>query len=206
MIAIIDYKMGNVGSIQNMLKKLGARSEITDNPDSILAADKIILPGVGNFDHGVKKLRKHGMTSILEKKVLENATPLLGICLGMQLLTEGSDEGSEAGLGWIRGKALEFNFSKMNIKQSKIPHMGWNSVEIQNENRLLEHLNTEDTRFYFVHKYRVQCDHRADVLATSHYGITFDSIINKKNIYGTQFHPEKSHKFGLQLLRNFLEL
>jgi len=198
MIVIIDYDMGNVGSIKNMLKYLGYESLITSDLDEIEKAEKLILPGVGAFDNGMKNLEP--MIEVLNNKVLDNKTPILGICLGMQLMTKKSEEGKLSGLKWIDAET-----KKLKIKENlKIPHMGWNLVDIQNKKTLFKNMY-ENARFYFVHSYYVECKDKNDILALTSHSNKFVSSFQKKNVYGTQFHPEKSHKFGMRLLKNFVE-
>lgn len=201
MITIIDYGMGNLGSIKNMLKKIGVNSLITNNKNEINSAEKLILPGVGAFDKAVSNLEKLDLLGLLNKKVLEEKVPILGICLGMQLLGNSSEEGSKKGLGWIDGDVLKFDIDKT----LKVPHMGWNRVYPVKENVLFKNMYPEP-RFYFVHTYYFKCNNKEDILATTEYGGKFVSAVNKENIYGVQFHPEKSHKFGMKLLENFSQL
>jgi glutamine amidotransferase len=203
-IVIVDYGMGNLGSILNMLKKIGVSARVSSDAHEIEAAEKLILPGVGAFDTGMLRLRELGLLDILDSKALVRKAPILGVCLGMQLLTKESEEGLLPGLGWIDGKAIRFRFDP---KQSnlKIPHMGWNSVTIHREGSLFKGMD-QDVRFYFVHSYHVVCNDEQDVLATTDYGYGFVSAVQRENIMGAQFHPEKSHKFGMKLLRNFVEL
>ena len=179
-------------------------SEITSDLDKISLADKLILPGVGAFDNGMKNIRSKGLEPLLRKKVLEDKVPILGICLGMQLLCDGSEEGKDPGLGWIPGFARKFKFNSEN-KSLKIPHMGWNNVQITGNSELFKDFLPE-MRFYFVHSYHVVCDNPENILLTVDYGGFLAAAIKKDNIFGTQFHPEKSHKFGMQLLKNFAEL
>jgi glutamine amidotransferase len=202
MITIIDYGIGNIGSIKNMLKKIGAKSEITSDLNTIEKARKIILPGVGSFDYGMKQLKENNLINILNKKVIDEQTPLLGICLGMQLLSKRSEEGEEAGLGWIDASTIKFVKVTEDLK---IPHMGWNTVEKKRESRLLTDLPAE-SKFYFVHSYHVKCHVASDIILSSSYGTEFTCAIEKGNVLGVQFHPEKSHKFGMQILKNFSEL
>ena len=204
MITIVDYGLGNLSSIKSMLRRIGFISEITSNLDKISLADKLILPGVGAFDNGMKNIRSKGLEPLLRKKVLEDKVPILGICLGMQLLCDGSEEGKEPGLRWIPGFAKKFNFINEN-KNLKIPHMGWNNVQITGNSELIKDFLPE-MRFYFVHSYHVVCDNPENILLTVDYGGFVAAAIKKDNIFGTQFHPEKSHKFGMQLLKNFAEL
>jgi glutamine amidotransferase len=203
MIAIIDYGMGNLGSVYNMLKKIGVKAIITNKTNEIAKADKLILPGVGSFDAAMKKIHEYGLYQLLNDLVLKNGIPILGICLGMQLLTERSDEGELAGFGWIKGKAYHF---KGKIDSSiKVPHMGWNNIKLHNSNPL-SYGFTDDARFYFVHSYFVLVENPINSIMKCNYGLNFDAAINSDNIYGAQFHPEKSHKFGMQFLGNFAEL
>jgi len=204
MIAIIDYGVGNSGSIVNMLKKVGVKSTITNDRSEITAAEKIILPGVGSFDTGIKNLKEGGLIDLLTEQVIDKKKPFLGICLGMQLLAGESEEGSEKGLGWLDAtvKKFDFNGDSLNLK---IPHMGWNYVKGNKNHRLLNNLD-DKSRFYFVHSYHVNCNQPDDTLLTCSYGFDFTCGVQHENIMGVQFHPEKSHKFGMQLLKNFSEL
>jgi glutamine amidotransferase len=204
MIAIIDYDIGNVGSIKNMLKKAGYDSIITREENEIEEAAKLILPGVGSFDHGMAMLQQFGLIEILNRQVLEKKKTILGICLGMQLLFESSEEGDSPGLGWIKGKVKKFNF-KENPEKLKIPHMGWNHVESEVDSPVFKGFE-ETPRFYFVHSYYVECESENDSLGRSNYGGEFTSAVSCANVLGTQFHPEKSHRFGLQLMKNFGEM
>lgn len=206
MITIVDYGMGNLGSIANMFKKIGFATRITDELSEIDAAEKILLPGVGAFDTAMARINEKGLLDVLNRKALEDQIPILGICLGMQLLTDSSEEGSLPGLGWIPAKTLAFK-RRIDTPPYKVPHMGWNIVEKHTPSPLTEGFEEfEEIRFYFVHSYYVQCeDERNSILRTTH-GLTFDSAIQKDNIFGAQFHPEKSHKFGMKLLENFARL
>ena len=204
MITIINYNAGNIKSIQNMLKRIGAKSIISSSAEEIAQAEKLILPGVGSFDYGMRNLQQSGLIEILNEKVINNKTPLLGICLGAQLLGNNSEEGAEKGLGWIDMDIVKFNKSKM-TEQLKIPHMSWNEVTVTKKSMLMEGLEDE-ARFYFVHTYHMQPKSEKDVLANSNYGYEFVSAVEKENIFGVQFHPEKSHKFGMRLLQNFVNL
>lgn len=200
---IIDYKVGNIGSIINMYKKLGIKAKLSSNKDEILTAKKLLLPGVGAFDNGMNRLKEEALIDILNYKVLSEKTPILGICLGMQLLLETSEEGNEKGLGWIRGDVKKFNFES-NDNRLKIPHMGWNIAKPLNHDTLFYGMEDE-ARFYFVHSYHAVCSHEDNILATTNYGYNFVSSVCQENIFGVQFHPEKSHKFGMRLLKNFAE-
>ena len=198
MIAILDYGVGNLKSIHNMFKKVGVNSTITSKNKEIEKASKYILPGVGSFDYGINNLKKASFFETLEKEVLENKKPILGICLGMQLLSNDSQEGKESGLGWINASTVKFNLVNQNLT---VPHMGWNKINPININNIFKNLN--ENKFYFAHSYHVVCHDEKNVLATCNYGELFTCAIHKENIYGVQFHPEKSHKFGMQLIKNF---
>lgn len=201
MIVIIDYEVGNVSSIKNMLKKAGYDSMISRDDGDIAKAEKLILPGVGSFDHGMSMLKKFGLVETLNSKVIESKAPILGICLGMQLLLESSQEGQEKGLGWIKGEVKRFDFGE-NRQKLKVPHMGWNHVESRRDNLLFQGFE-QTPRFYFVHSYYVSCEEENNSIGTTCYGFDFTSAVCNSNVFGTQFHPEKSHKYGLQLLKNF---
>ena len=207
MITIIDYGAGNIKSIQNMLKKLGVASEISNEKAVIEKAEKLILPGVGHFDYGMQQLTKSGLIEPLSKKVLNDKTPILGICLGAQMLGNKSEEGNEKGLGWIDMDVVKFQSSASGIK---IPHMNWNEVDLKKPSLLFNlpaaSTEFEHPRFYFVHSYYMQPKNPIDILCTVDYGGEFVAAVEKDNIYGVQFHPEKSHKFGMKLLENFTKL
>lgn len=200
MIAILDYGLGNLGSIANMLKVIGEKSKITNKEDEIRTADGIILPGVGAFDAGMQKLDNSGLTEII-KDCAAKETPILGICLGMQMLGRRSEEGSLSGLGLIPFECKRFRFS--DDSSLKIPHMGWDIVDIKQSNPLVNNLEGTQ-RYYFVHSYHAVCDSDENILMTCDYGYEFVASVVKGNIMGVQFHPEKSHDFGLALLTNFV--
>lgn len=201
MITIVDYGMGNLGSIQNMLKRLGAKALITSDIKAIGDAEKLILPGVGAFDTAMTRVNNSGLREILDRKALTERVPILGICLGMQLLTRSSEEGRLSGLGWIPATTKRFP----NQPNMKIPHMGWNVVSCSTPSLLTAEFEP-DTRFYFVHSYYVEVEERAHSILTTRYILEFDSAIQRENIFGVQFHPEKSHRFGMRLLNNFLKV
>ena len=203
MIVIIDYGLGNLLSIKNMFKRIGVRDVIISSEIGVIAkATKIILPGVGAFDNGMKHLNEYGLIDVLNKKALEEKVPFLGICLGMQLMTKGSEEGSLPGLGWFGATTEKF---KLKDSSLKIPHMGWNYVQNTNsENVFLK--EDKKYRFYFVHSYHVKCNNENDVLFTTNYGNEFHSAIIKDNLIGMQFHPEKSLHFGMDIFESFAKL
>jgi len=203
-IVIVDYGVGNLGSILNMLRYLKIDATISSKISDIESAEKLILPGVGAFDDGMEKLYNTGLISALQKKVMDQKTPILGICLGMQLFTEKSEEGTTPGLGWIDAETKRFRFNGLNTKL-KIPHMGWNTVKIHDASTLYKGMDGE-ARFYFIHSYYVQCHNPNNIITTTPYGIEFTSSLKSNNIYGVQFHPEKSHKFGMKLFKNFAEM
>jgi imidazole glycerol-phosphate synthase subunit HisH len=200
MIAIIDYGMGNVGSIRNMLTAVGAESAVTRDPERVRSASHIILPGVGHFDLGMKNLHASGVLPHLTELALERRVPFLGICLGMQLMTRRSEEGTEPGLGWINAECVRFAAAP----GLRVPHMGWNTSKPVRASPLLHDLDPEQ-RYYFVHSYRVVCADRSDVLLVARHGVDFDAAFARGSLYGVQFHPEKSHRFGMALLRNFVD-
>lgn len=201
MITIVDYGMGNLGSIQNMLKRVGARSRICAEPRDLESADKILLPGVGAFDGAMERINSGGFREVLDRKANIERVPILGICLGMQLLTRSSEEGRLPGLGWINARTLRFPQSK----GLKVPHMGWNEVNASRPSALTSGLE-RNARYYFVHSFFVRVDDEADCVLKARYGVTFDAAIAHGNIFGAQFHPEKSHRFGMQLLANFARI
>lgn len=203
-IVIVDYGMGNVGSIRNMLEHIGFSAVISGTLEKIKSADKLILSGVGAFDSAMNKISGAGILDVLNIKVMEKKTPILGICLGMQLFSHASEEGICRGLGWIDAATVRFSFTEP-ASRLRVPHMGWNTLSIRNPHPLFQGMS-EDMRFYFVHSYHVQGVQEDMTIATTNYGYDFTSVIAKDNIYGVQFHPEKSHKFGMKLLNNFINL
>lgn len=192
--------MGNLGSVLNMFKKVGAAAKILHSIEEISKADKILLPGVGAFDTAMSRIHELGLFEVLNTLVLEKKVPILGICLGMQLLMDASEEGKMPGFGWIKGKA--YNFKGRIPSSLKVPHMGWNDVDIINNSPLTVGFN-EEIRFYFVHSYYVQVEDSAQQMMKCNYGLVFDAAVHKENIYGAQFHPEKSHRYGMRFLKNF---
>ncbi len=203
MIAIVDYGMGNLASISNILKAAGSESVVTNDASIIRSASKLILPGVGAFDAGMRNLHRLGLVPLLEECALRDGVPLLGICLGMQLMARRSEEGTEPGLGWVDADVIRFDAAAH--PGLKVPHMGWNSVRAVKASPLLATLD-ERARFYFVHSYHVRCRHRADALLEADYGDAFDAAFECRNLRGVQFHPEKSHRFGMALMKQFVDL
>lgn len=202
MISVIDYGAGNVGSVIRMIEKVGGKAQRVSTARELDAAQIAILPGVGAFDYGMAQLAEKGLVEALNEAALVRKIPILGICLGMQLMCKRSDEGVMPGLGWIDAEVRKFEFDQ--ATRLPIPHMGWNTLEIERENGLLNN-ELERTRYYFVHSYRVSCNNPEDVIATTHYGDTFVSAFARENLFGAQFHPEKSHRFGMAMVKNFLE-
>lgn len=204
MIVILDYGMGNPHSILNMINHIGGNAIVSSDLAVISDATGIILPGVGSFDNGMDKLERTGIKDRILQKVIDEKVPFLGICLGMQLLFDSSEEGILPGLGLIPGVVKRFTFHTDESEKSlKIPHMGWNVVSPSNSNSLF--CGLDSNRYYFVHSYHVQCENALDVLATAEYGYKFECAVQKDNIFGVQFHPEKSHRFGMTLFTNFLK-
>ena len=201
MIKIIDYGSGNSGSIRNMLSKLGTDVSETKNPDELANARLIILPGVGSFDNGMGLLKSRGFDDAIKEVAKDKKTIFLGICLGTQLLFDASEEGKLSGLGLIPGKAQKFQFENASLK---VPHMGWSKVQQVGNSSFLDGV-FEDARFYFAHSYYISCSAEW-VIGKTNYGVEFPSVIRKNNIFGAQFHPEKSHKYGLNLLKRFVDL
>jgi glutamine amidotransferase len=199
MIVIVDYELGNPKLIKNMLKRIGHNAMISKSMKDINNASFLIIPGVGNFKQGMNNLKKLDLINSLNKQVLTNKVPVLGICLGMQLMANFSSEGFLKGLGWIDAEVKKFNFQD---KKLKIPHMGWNDVFFNKKNNLVFPDSTP--RFYFVHSYFVHCNNPEDILSSTTYGNKFVSGFIKDNIMGVQFHPEKSHNFGIEIFKMFL--
>jgi len=204
MIAIIDYGLGNVKAFANVYYRLNIPTVIVQQPDDLKTADKLILPGVGSFDHAMHLLDESGLRQVLDELVLHRNVPVLGICVGMQMLAGSSEEGNLPGLGWIDGKVKRMN-PLMLMHRTHLPHMGWNDVSPTRKSKLFAKLE-QDARFYFLHSYYFHAQNDNDVLAVTDYGGSFTSAINAGNIFGVQFHPEKSHQCGIQLLKNFAEM
>jgi imidazole glycerol-phosphate synthase subunit HisH len=202
MIIIVDYGIANVGSVLNMIRKVGGEARLSSSIEDVTSAGKLILPGVGAFDAGVSALNNSGLYEAIRYAVLHNGAMLLGICLGMQLLLESSEEGSLQGLGLVPGKVRKFQFDQQGLK---VPHMGWNGVQPTRLSSLFD-MEGEAQRFYFVHSFYVECADEKDVAGVTNYGHDFTSVLERNNVIGVQFHPEKSHRFGMALLQRFLEL
>ena len=198
-VVIIDYGVGNISSVANMLQKVGASVQVSKCYKDVINADKILLSGVGHFDFGMKKLHQSGLIDPLNEFVLSKKKPILGICLGAQLLGMRSEEGVSPGLGWI-----DMECKKLPLHPPlRVPHMGWNQIKIQNKTNLFSEM-TEMQRFYFVHSYYMECKHSYNSYAKTYHGIEFTSVVGKENIFGTQFHPEKSLKHGMSLMKSFV--
>jgi len=200
-LLVIDSGIGNLASVVNMIQKIGGDVKLTSSPDAICHAKKLILPGVGSFDVGINSLKERSLDLAIKAAVRENGSMLLGICLGMQLLFESSEEGNQPGLGLIQGHVYRF---KLKDQKLRIPHMGWNIVEPKLSSNLFN--LKEEQRFYFVHSYHVDCSNTEDASAMTNYGYDFISAVEKDNVMGVQFHPEKSHRFGAALLKRYLDL
>lgn len=204
MIAVVDYGMGNIAAICNMFKKLGVHCVAVKSPEELVAAEKIVLPGVGAFNAGVEHIGMASLREVLDSLALVKKIPVLGICLGMQLFGRASEEGNASGLGWLEADSVRFQVPESK-KDIKIPHMGWNVARYKEEALLFKGFE-ELPRFYFVHSYHVICDEDDTIAAVTEHGIPFASAIQKDNIFGVQFHPEKSHRFGMKLFANFASL
>ena len=204
MVTIVDYGVGNIRAFLNVYKRLGIAADTATSTEALRGATKVLLPGVGDFDEAMRRLDASGMRPALDALVLEGRVPVLGVCVGMQMLARSSDEGVLAGLGWIPGDVRSFR-SLPTTETLAVPHMGWNDVQPRPGNRLFDGLEA-DARFYFLHSYYFQCDRNADAAATTSYGADFTSAVNYDNIFGVQFHPEKSHHWGTRLLQNFATL
>ena len=204
MIGIIDYGSGNIQAIATIYKSLNIECQVLNKPKDLKQADKLILPGVGAFDATMQQLIDSGLKDELNKLVLEKKVPILGICVGLQVMGYKSDEGDLPGLGWIAGKVTRFDDTKIKFKP-KLPHMGWNTINDVQNHKLFQGIDN-DFGFYFVHSFYFECEKEQNILTTSNYGGEFTSSIYANHIFGTQFHPEKSHGNGVQLFKNFAEL
>ena len=203
MIALVDYGLGNIQAFANIYRRLGIDAFAASSPIDLRHASKIILPGVGSFDWAMDRLQKSGLRDALDEEVLEAKKPILGVCVGMQMMAGSSEEGIASGLGWIDAKVVKFDVSLLNAK-THLPHMGWNNATPIAEDTLF--CGLDDPQYYFLHSYYIVPERFEHVLANSYYGLKFASAVRKKNVYGTQFHPEKSHEWGIKLLKNFAEL
>ena len=206
MITIVNYGSGNISAIINLYKRLNIDTQIANTANELNNATKLIIPGVGAFDHAMEKLQTSGMLESLGKLVLEQKVPVLGICVGMQILAKSSDEGNKLGLGWVNANVKHlYNLDAKASYNLPLPHMGWNKINLVRGSALFENLKPE-RRFYFLHSYYFNCKEPNDVLATSTYGETFAAVVNFENVFGIQCHPEKSHQNGIMFLKNFAEL
>lgn len=203
-MTVIDYGAGNIGSVLNMIRRVGGNAVASGQASDILRAEKLLLPGVGSFDNAMQKLAQLDLIAPLRERALAGV-PVLGICLGMQLLADGSEEGVLPGLHLIPGMVRRFKFDG-DAAPLKVPHMGWNRVRTAKEHRLAHEIDDEEARFYFVHSFHYDCADEADRLFQTRYGYEFTSGVQRGNVMGVQFHPEKSHRFGMQLIKNFIEL
>jgi glutamine amidotransferase len=204
MIVVVDYGVGNLRSIVNKLNRLGIEATASGDFGEIACAEKLILPGVGHFAAGMRNLKASGLVPALTTKVLQEGTPILGICLGMQLFAKWSDEGQVEGLGWMDAAVRRINGNGFQ-PALRVPHVGWNTIDVRHPSPLLDGM-PEASRFYFTHSYFMDCEAPEDVLATTDYGTPFTSIVQNGNLFGTQFHPEKSHRYGMRVLENFARL
>jgi len=202
-LVILDYGTGNLSSIKRCLDRMGARSAVSSRAGAIASADKIILPGVGHFGRAMSSLRESGLLDELNEAVLVKRKPVLGICLGMELMAESSEEGNAEGLGWLKARTIKFRIE--DTARHKVPHMGWNGINVRKPSELLRDVDA-DAEFYFAHSYHLELEEEADLLTETEYERSFPSSIESENIFGVQYHPEKSHDAGARLLKNFVDL
>lgn len=205
MICIVDYGVGNIQAFLNVFKRLGIEAKRAHTVDAMNCATRLILPGVGHFDHAMQRLNDSGLRPCLEELVIDRQVPVIGICVGMQMLADASDEGSIAGLGWVPGRVRSFETQSQSA-HLPMPHMGWNEVQPNAGSKLLSKGFEEPPQFYFLHSYFFDASNKLDVAATANYGLSFDAVVSRGHIHGVQCHPEKSHHWGEQLLKNFVEL
>lgn len=203
MITILNYGLGNLNALCNVFRRLNIQVELVEKKEDLNHASKIILPGVGAYDKAMKMLNKSGMRDTIDRLVIERKVKVLGICVGMQIMGESSEEGKESGLGWIEGNVKHFR-NETNINQLPIPHLGWNKIFLKDESPLFKNLHS--AKFYYLHSYFFQCSNNNHILAKTKYGLDFTSAFHKGNLYGVQFHPEKSHGYGSLLLKNFASI
>lgn len=205
MICIVDYGVGNIQALLNLFKRLGIDACRANTVELLSRCDRLVLPGVGDFDFAMQKLNDSGLRSKLEKLVMEVHVPIIGICVGMQMLARGSEEGKMPGLGWIPGYVRAFNGDSC-CRDLPMPHMGWNHLRVSTQSKLFNNEKNVNPQFYFLHSYFFEADDRIDVAATAHYGIDFDAVVSRGHIHGVQFHPEKSHRWGEQIFQKFVEI
>jgi len=205
LIRIVDYGVGNIQAFMTLFKRSGIQAERAITPDDLKDATRLVIPGVGHFDHAMQRLNDSGMRAALDALVLEQKVPVVGVCVGMQMLAEGSDEGRLPGLGWIPGRVRAFADHPQSA-DLPMPHMGWNTLEPQANSLLFSRGVDEAPQFYFLHSYYFDAADKKDVAAKAHYGLSFDAVVSRGHIHGVQCHPEKSHHWGVQLLKNFAEL
>jgi glutamine amidotransferase len=204
MITIIDYGVGNIKAFYNIFSKLSVNVKIAQKPDDLINSTKLILPGVGHFDYAMKRFSDSGMLKVVDEMVMNHNVPILGICVGMQMLAKTSEEGVMPGLGWINATVKKIDTNLL-TQTTRLPHMGWNDISVKIKNPLLKNLDL-NSRFYFLHSYYFESNLESDSIAFCNYGKEFTCVVNHKNIYGVQFHPEKSHHYGIQLLNNFANI
>jgi imidazole glycerol-phosphate synthase subunit HisH len=205
MICIVDYGVGNIQAFLNLFKRIGVDAQRAQTPEALAEATRLVLPGVGHFDHAMQRLNESGLRHQLEDLVLKANIPVVGVCVGMQMLAHGSDEGRLPGLGWLPGRVRAFSGHPQSA-DLPMPHMGWNELQTQSGSKLFSKGFEETPQFYFLHSYFFDAEDKRDVAATASYGLTFDAVVSRGNVHGIQCHPEKSHRWGQQLLKNFVEL
>jgi glutamine amidotransferase len=205
MIRVVDYGVGNIQAFMTLFKQLGFQAERAQTPEALVGATRLVLPGVGHFDHAMQRLNDSGMRPALERMVLEQQVPVVGVCVGMQMLAEGSDEGRLPGLNWVPGRVKAFANHPLTT-QLPMPHMGWNTLAPKAGASLFAQGFDDAPQFYFLHSFYFEATDRQDVAATANYGMDFDAVVSRGHIHGVQCHPEKSHHWGAQLLKNFAEL
>lgn len=204
MIRIVDYGVGNIQAFLTLFKRLGIPAQRASNENELQDASRLILPGVGHFDHAMQRLNDSGLRTELERLVLKESMPVIGVCVGMQMLADGSDEGSLPGLGWVPGRVKAFSSNQL-VSNLPMPHMGWNELQTKPGAKLFAKGFEDAPQFYFLHSYYFDAANKQDVAATAYYGMNFDVVVSRGHIHGVQCHPEKSHHWGVQLLKNFAE-